>query len=209
MTLSSLNRHAVATLEDVGTPKVVAMRRFLERICPDPNLLHIDERIQMYTGDPHKDGDLLVSPFDKPWDFVVDAIDDVTTKVLLLEYCIRNDIRVISCMGSGGKCDVTRLHISDLRTASSDPLATKIRVSLKRRFKNDNDHLFLDDLEKLTVVYSSEKTVVKLADFTEEQRLEGVRNFGAVDNMRIRVLPVLGMCSCRLVDHIIIVSSIS
>jgi tRNA A37 threonylcarbamoyladenosine dehydratase len=94
-------------------------------------------------------------------------------------------------MGAGGKCDPSRLHISDLRAATSDPLATKLRVTLKRIFKDAADQ-FLDDMDRLSVVYSSEKTVVKLAELTEEQKRQGVRNFGAVDNMRIRILPVLG-----------------
>lgn len=191
VTLSSLNRHATATLDDVGIPKVTAMKLYLERICPDSNLLQIDARVQMYTGDPLKDGDLVDSPFEKPWDFVIDAIDDVTTKALLLEYCIRNGIRVISCMGAGGKSDITRVHISDLRYASSDPLATKMRVTLKRIFKDESDQ-FLDDMDKLAVIYSSEKAVAKLADLTDEQRRQGIHNFGAMDNMRIRVIPVLG-----------------
>jgi len=191
VTLSSLNRHATATLDEVGIPKVIAMKLFLEKVCPDPNFLQIDARVQMYTGDPLKDGDLMVSPFEKPWDFVVDAIDDVTTKALLIEHCIRRGIRVISCMGAGGKSDITRVHISDLRYASHDPLATKMRLSLKRIFKNENDR-FLDDMDKLAVVYSSEKVVAKLAALTEEQLIQGINNFGAMDNMRIRVIPVLG-----------------
>jgi tRNA threonylcarbamoyladenosine dehydratase len=100
-------------------------------------------------------------------------------------------------MGAGGKSDVTRLHISDLRTASRDPLASKLRQSLKRRLSssNNNDNTttsYMDDMDRLTVVYSSEKTVMKLADFTEEQKEQGVHQFGAVDGMRIRVIPVLG-----------------
>ena len=50
----------------------------------------------------------------------------------------------------------------------------------------------LDDDSKLSVVFSSEKVVCKLADITDEQKEEGLQNFGAVDNMRVRVLPVLG-----------------
>ena len=191
VTLSSLNRHACATLEDVGTPKVVAMQRFLEKICPDRNFLQIDSRVQMYTGNPSKDGDLL----DGKWDLIIDCIDDIPTKVNLLVHCVKNGIRVISCMGAGGKSDFTRLHVSDLRSATRDPLASKLRTSLKRKLKNDDtikDESYLDDADKISIIYSSEKTVVKLADFTEEQKKEGVSNFGAIDNMRVRVLPVLG-----------------
>jgi len=191
VTLSSLNRHACATLEDVGTPKVLAMQRFLEKICPDRNFLHIDSRVQMYTGNASKDGDLL----DGEWDLIIDCIDDIPTKVNLLVHCVKNGIRVISCMGAGGKSDFTRLHVSDLRSATRDPLASKLRTSLKRKLKNDDtikDESYLDDTDKISIIYSSEKTVVKLADFTEEQKEEGVSNFGAIDGMRVRVLPVLG-----------------
>jgi len=196
VTLSSLNRHACATLEDVGVPKVVAIKKFLEKICPDKTMLTVDSRVQMYTGDPEKDGDMLEYPNSaKTWDILIDAIDDVPTKARLLAHCVQNKIRVISCMGAGGKSDVTRLHISNLRTASRDPLASKLRQKLKKMLKKVElvkDESFLDDMDQIAVVYSSEKTVVKLADFTEEQKAEGVHKYGAVDNMRVRVLPVLG-----------------
>ena len=82
-----------------------------------------------------------------------------------------------------------------MRSATRDPLASKLRTSLKRKLKNDDtikDETYLDDTDKISIIYSSEKTVVKLADFTEEQKEEGVSNFGAIDGMRVRVLPVLG-----------------
>lgn len=192
VTLSSLNRHACATLEDVGIPKVECLKRFLYKICG--NHCEIDTRMQMYTGDESKDGDMMVCPNGK-WDLIIDAIDDVPTKANLLAHCARNNIRVISCMGAGGKSDMTRLHISDLRSASRDPLASKLRQTLKRVLKKDkdvHDMSFIEDVDKLAVLFSSEKTVVKLADFTEEQKKEGIHKFGAVDNMRIRVIPVLG-----------------
>jgi hypothetical protein len=133
------------------------------------------------------------SPDDK-WDMVIDCIDDVKTKAALLAYCIQHQIPVLSCMGAGGKADPTRLHISDMRSAAKDPLATKIRQYLKSYMKKEytDDTTYLDDMNQLTVLYNSEKTVVKLADFTAEQKDEGVHNFGAVDGMRIRVVPVLG-----------------
>lgn len=183
--MSSLNRHACATLKDVGTPKATCLARFLEEICPDPTMLHVEPIVEMYTQQSQH---LL----DGTWDLVLDAIDDVPTKAALLQHCVERNIRVISCMGAGGKSDVTRLHISDLRTASRDPLASKLRQCLKRALPPDADMSFMDDMDQLAVVYSSEKVVMKLADFSDEQKAEGVHEFGAVDNMRIRVLPVLG-----------------
>ena len=193
VTLSSLNRHACATLQDVGTSKVHCMKQFLSKICG--NCCEIDAKAQMYTGDIAKDGDMMICPNNNgKWDLVIDAIDDVPTKAKLLAYCGKNTVRVISCMGAGGKSDMTRLHISDLRNASRDPLASKLRQTLKRMMKKDAsiNQTILEDVDMLAVLYSSEKVVVKLADFTEEQKKEGVHKFGAVDNMRIRVIPVLG-----------------
>lgn len=193
VTLSSLNRHACATLEDVGIPKVECLKKFLSKVCGD--CCDIEARVQMYTGDKSKDGNLADHPTKgKKWDIVIDAIDDVPTKAQLVAHCVRNGIRVISCMGAGGKSDMTRLHISDIRTASRDPLATKLRQVLKRLLKKDpnvKDDSYLSDVDKVAVIYSSEKVVCKLADLTESQK-EEPHKFGAVENMRVRVIPVLG-----------------
>lgn len=194
VTVSSLNRHACATLQDVGTPKVVCLKNFLAKICG--SCCEVDARVQMYTGDFEKDGDMMKCPNGGKWDFIIDAIDDVPTKAQLVAHCVKEQVRVLSCMGAGGKSDMTRLHFSDLKTASRDPLASKLRQTLRKMMKADKDldsiQSFMDDRDQLAVLYSSEKTVVKLADFSDQQIEEGVHKFGAVDNMRIRVLPVLG-----------------
>lgn len=92
---------------------------------------------------------------------------------------------------------------------SRDPLATAVRQKLRLMGKKDAKETntkitngsgianggwlsCIDDDTKVAVVYSSEKVVAKLADLTEEQKDEGINNFGAVDNMRVRVLPVVG-----------------
>lgn len=212
VTLSSLNRHAVATLKDVGLSKATVLCDHLRQICPDGEALVLDPVVKMYTGDREKDGTMLDPPGGnngKGWDVIIDAIDDVPTKANLIAYCAKNDIRVISCMGAGGKADPTRVHISDLRSASRDPLATSVRQKLRLLGKKEAKEKgikitngsgvanggwlsCIDDDSKLAVVFSSEKVVAKLAAITDEQKEEGMHNFGAVDNMRVRVLPVLG-----------------
>jgi tRNA A37 threonylcarbamoyladenosine dehydratase len=208
VTLSSLNRHAVATLKDVGLPKATVLSNYLRQICPDENRLVLDPVVKMFTGDKEKDGTMLDDP-PGGWDIVIDAIDDVPTKANLIAHFAKRGVRVISCMGAGGKADPTRVHISDLRSASRDPLATSVRQKLrlmgKKDAKESGDKITngsgiavggwlscIDDDTKVSVVYSSEKVVAKLANITEEQKEEGMHNFGAVDNMRVRVLPVVG-----------------
>lgn len=188
VTLSSLNRHACATLEDVGIPKVTCVQRCCELL----GVTNVSALVEMYNA---TSGPTLLAA-DHPWDMVIDCIDDVPTKAALLSYCVEHKIRVLSCMGAGGKSDMTRLHISDLRTAAKDPLASKLRQTIKKLTKdnpNIPDESFLDDMDQLTIIYSSEKTVAKLADLTDEQKEQCDKSqFGAVDGMRIRVLPVLG-----------------
>ncbi|KAL3905719.1 MAG: hypothetical protein SGILL_009562 [Bacillariaceae sp.] len=211
VTLSSLNRHACATLQDVGISKVACVQKTCQQLG-----VTVDARAEMYTQ--QSGPSLLQLPHGEKWDFVIDCIDDVPTKAALLSYCIQQNIKVLSCMGAGGKSDMTRLHVSDLRTASRDPLASKLRQTLKKRMKaaNNNSKVkdgdsYLDDMDRLTIIYSSEKPVVKLADLSEEQKANP-NQYGAVDNMRIRVLPVLGplpaimgqslaaICLCELGD---------
>ncbi|KAL7443722.1 hypothetical protein ACHAXM_009133 [Skeletonema potamos] len=210
VTLSSLNRHAVATLKDVGLPKATVLCNYLRQICPDECRLVLDPVVKMYTGDRERDGTIMDPPDGvKQWDVVIDAIDDVPTKANLIGYCAKRDIRVISCMGAGGKADPTRVHISDLRSASRKQLATaarqRLRMMAKKEAKDSGEKITngsgvanggwlscVDDDSKLAVVFSSEKVVAKLAAITDEQKEEGMHNFGAVDNMRVRVLPVVG-----------------
>lgn len=211
VTLSSLNRHAVATLSDVGLPKATVLCNYLRQICPDGERLVLDPIVKMYTGNKEKDGSMLEPPNGgvKEWDMIIDCIDDVPTKANLIAHFAKQNMRVISCMGAGGKSDPTRVHISDLRSASRDPLATSVRQKLrllaKKEAKEDGTKITngsgianggwlscIDDDSKLAVVFSSEKVVAKLAAITEEQKEEGMHNFGQVDNMRVRILPVLG-----------------
>jgi len=76
------------------------------------------------------------------------------------------------------------MHIGDIRSATKDPLSTKLRWHL-RKLKVDIDHPLIK------ILYSSEKVTAELAPLTKEQKAEP-KEFGAVDNMRLRVLPVLG-----------------
>jgi tRNA A37 threonylcarbamoyladenosine dehydratase len=198
VTLSSLNRHACATLEDVGIPKVTCV----QTVCQKLGVHNVDARVEMYTKESGPA--LLALGGNDDWDIVIDCIDDVPTKAALLAYCIQHKIRVLSCMGAGGKSDMTRLHISDLKNAAKDPLASKLRQTMKRVMKQQQqeqqpndvfelDDSYLDDMDQLTIIYSSEKTVAKLADLTDEQKEQRDKSqFGAVDGMRIRILPVLG-----------------
>ena len=78
-------------------------------------------------------------------DYVVDAIDTVTSKLALAEYCYKNEIKIMSSMGTGNKLDPTMFQVSDVYKTKVCPLAKVMRYELKKR-----------GVKKLKVVYSEE-----------------------------------------------------
>ncbi|MEM9493344.1 MAG: tRNA threonylcarbamoyladenosine dehydratase, partial [Myxococcota bacterium] len=73
----------------------------------------------------------LLSP--RP-DFVIDAIDHVTSKCHLLATCRERAIPVVSATGSGGRLDPTQVKVADLAETTTDPLARAIRGILRTRY---------------------------------------------------------------------------
>lgn len=120
VTLSSLNRHAVANLGDVGISKAEAIRRHFKSIVP---WCEVEAVTEMFRADSAPE--LLGG---QP-DYVLDCIDDVKTKAELLAYCTKHGIKVLTSMGAGGKSDPTRLRIGTLADCVKDPLASKVRAT--------------------------------------------------------------------------------
>ncbi|KAJ5104921.1 hypothetical protein NUU61_002268 [Penicillium alfredii] len=187
VTLSSLNRHALATLADVGTPKVHCIRRRLEQISP---WVMFDCRNELF-GKTAAD-DLL-----GPWtlthdgqgrrpDFVLDCIDNITSKVDLLHYCHSNSLPVISSMGAGCKSDPTRVVVGDISLSTDDPLSRSTRRRLKA----------LGVTSGVAAVFSTEKPgpgKASLLPLPEEEYTKGqVGELGVLPDFRVRILPVLG-----------------
>ena len=105
VTVSSLNRHAVATRKDIGKPKVETMRDHILEFNPAAT-------ISIHNVMLSKDN--IQSIIDDNPDWIVDCIDDYTTKAELLEYCIRTNRKVISSMGSGCRSNTTSLLITNI-----------------------------------------------------------------------------------------------
>ncbi|TKY88397.1 hypothetical protein EX895_002749 [Sporisorium graminicola] len=122
VSLSSLNRHACATLEDVGRPKVVCCAEKFAQIAPWATL---EAWVELFRGD---EAERLLGG--NPT-YVVDAIDNIDTKVELLRFCAERKIKVISSMGAGAKSDPSRIQISDISVTSEDPLARSVRRRLR------------------------------------------------------------------------------
>lgn len=135
--LTNINRQIHATTKSVGKSKVEAMKDRLLDINPKVNIKSINH---MYTSET---SDALIS---KEYDYVVDAIDMVSSKLDLIEKCIRDNISIVSCMGAGNKLNPSRLEVDDIYKTSVCPLAKVMRRELRKR-----------GVKKLKVVYSKEE----------------------------------------------------
>ncbi|KFZ23041.1 hypothetical protein V502_02451 [Pseudogymnoascus sp. VKM F-4520 (FW-2644)] len=192
VSLSSLNRHAVATLADVGTPKVECLRRRLRAVTP---WVEFDCRNEMFS---EKDAERLL----KGAEFVVDAIDNIDSKVGLLAYCHEKGIQVVSSMGAGCKSDPTRIFVGDISASTEDPLSRSTRRRLRLR----------GIASGIPVVFSTEKPgsgKAQLLPLSEEEFAKGkVGELAPMADFRVRILPVLGtmpaVFGCAAANYVIL-----
>ncbi|KAJ6446896.1 NADH:ubiquinone oxidoreductase subunit [Purpureocillium lavendulum] len=183
VTLSSLNRHAVATLADVGIPKVQCLQRRLIAIAP---WVKFDMQQEKFDGSVAA---RMLGPWEEDGrapDYIVDAIDNIETKVELLKYCHDHKLPVISAMGAGCKSDPTRIIVGDIGSSRDDGLSRATRSRLK----------LLGITSGIPVVYSTEQAgegKAELLPLAEEEFAQGtVGDLGVMPNFRVRILPVLG-----------------
>ncbi len=137
--LTNLNRQLIATRKTVGSQKVDVMK---ERILDINPKAKVDSFVCFYIADNADDFDL------SQYDYIVDAIDTVSSKLTLILKAKEAGIPIISCMGAGNKLDPTRFEVADISKTSVCPLAKVMRKELKAR-----------GVESLKVVYSKETPI--------------------------------------------------
>jgi tRNA A37 threonylcarbamoyladenosine dehydratase len=139
ISISNLNRQIPALMSTIGEKKVAVMADRLRDIDPEISIGVVDS---MLTPDDLPD--LFLTPFD----FVVDAVDDVRLKAALAETACQKKIPIVSCLATGNKTDPTKLRLTDLFMTEGDPLARRLRRDLRKR-----------GIEKLPVVWSTEPPI--------------------------------------------------
>ncbi|XP_039054230.1 tRNA threonylcarbamoyladenosine dehydratase-like [Hibiscus syriacus] len=174
VSLSSLNRHAVATRADVGIPKAECLKKHFSSIFPE---CQVDAKVLLYDASSEEEI-LSGNP-----DFVLDCIDNIDTKVALLAACVRRGLKVLSATGAGARADPTRIRLADLRESTNDPLSRAVRHRLRK------DHGIEGGIP---VVFSLEKPKAKLLPFRGPSGEEDPSDYQIVPGFRVRIIPVLG-----------------
>lgn len=137
--LTNLNRQIIAEYSTIGKAKVEVMK---ERI------LQINKKCNVITHKTFITEENIPEIITEDVDYVVDAIDTVSSKIALAVWCQEHNVRLISSMGTGNKMDPTQFKIADVYDTKVCPLAKVMRYELKRKGVN-----------KLKVLYSEEKPI--------------------------------------------------
>lgn len=135
--ITNINRQIIALEDTVGNYKVDEFEKRIHRINPNCKVIKFREKFDNSTVD-------LFNL--KDYNYVIDAIDLISEKLDLAEYCYKNDIKLISSMGAGSKLNPFLFRITDIKKTHTCPMAKVMRKELKRR-----------NVDKLTCIWSDEQ----------------------------------------------------
>lgn len=134
--ITNINRQAFATTKTLGMRKVDACEERLPEINPKLKIKKYD----LFVSEENiRDIDF------ESYDYVVDAIDTITSKLLIIREAYDRNIKIISAMGAGNRLDPTKFQVMEIEKTQNDPLARIMRKKLKEM-----------GIKKLKVVCSSE-----------------------------------------------------
>jgi len=136
VTITNMNRQLIALRSTIGKFKTEVAK---ERIKD------IDSEILVHTYQTFFNVDTVDLFEFKSFDYIIDAVDTVTAKILLIEQAKAAGVPIISCMGTGNKLDPSRFEITDISKTSVCPLAKVMRQELRKR-----------RIKKVKVLYSKE-----------------------------------------------------
>jgi len=140
--VTNINRQLIALHSTIGQPKTAVAKKRIQDINPEI-IVHTYET---FYGAETKN----LFKLDE-YDYVVDAIDTVTSKLTLIEECYKTGTRIISCMGTGNKMDPSKFQITDISKTDTCPLAKAVRTELRKR-----------GIKKCKVLFSKELPVKSL-----------------------------------------------
>lgn len=133
---SNINRQIIALNSTIGQPKVEIMKNRILDINPDATVVAIKQFLTLEN---------ITEINFKKYDYVIDAVDNVTVKIEVAKLADNLGFNLISCMGTGNKLCPEMFEVTDIYKTSVCPLAKIVRKKLKE-----------NNVKKLTVLYSKE-----------------------------------------------------
>lgn len=152
ITDTNLNRQILTDTTNIGKIKVEEAVKRIKKINKSIKVTGICDFLTEKN----------IAKYVKDFDYIIDTCDTVSTKVALIKYANKNNIKIISCMGTAKKIDGTLLKVSTLDKTKYCPLARKIRHELTR-----------SEQEKTKVIYS-EETALKCNELGSTSYVPGI-----------------------------------
>ena len=137
--ITNKNRQIIALDSTINKPKVEVFKERIKDINNECNIITLN----IFLNEENKN-----ELFKYDIDYLIDACDTVSTKIMIIRECINRNIKFISSMGTGNKMNPTKLKITTLKKTSYDPLAKIIRHEINRLNIN-NDILVLSSDEEI------------------------------------------------------------
>ena len=138
--ITNLNRQIITNLDNIGQSKVEVAKQRALSINPSINITTINDFLTKEN----------INILETNYDYIIDACDTITTKIELIKFGINNNIKTITCMGTGKRLDPSKIEITTINKTSYDPVAKVIRKLLRDNLIKDN---------KLTCIWSSEQPI--------------------------------------------------
>ena len=145
---SNINRQIIATEKTLGMYKTEAAK---ERVLQINSSAKVETREEFFSPENSDSYDLTT------FDYVIDAIDSLSSKLALIEKAKNSGVEIISAMGAGNKLDPTMFEVSDISKTTVCPLARAVRLGLRKK-----------GINHLKVVYSKELPT-RSEDSTDER----------------------------------------
>jgi tRNA A37 threonylcarbamoyladenosine dehydratase len=124
---SNVNRQCHTLESTIGKMKTEVMKQ---------RVLDINPGCYVQTEERYLNGDnifdLLLADVSQPFDCVIDAIDRIKHKALIIYFCKRNKLPVVTTGGAGGLLDPSLIEVKDLSRTWNDPLAASVRLALRQ-----------------------------------------------------------------------------
>lgn len=186
--VTNINRQIHALSETIGQEKVSAMANRIKSINPD---CKVNQETRFFL---ESTAEKLLT---QKYDFVVDAIDSIKHKCLLIALCKQKDINIITLGGAGGKKEIKDIQLCDLGLTYGDRLLSKVRATLR---KNYGFPKFKDKKFKIMSVFSPEAVKLPWCDLPEEEertslKLDCNNGFGT----DVTVISVFGITAAHYV----------
>ncbi len=177
---SNINRQLMATSQTVGQPKVEVLRQRLLTINPDAEIVALEKVFCEETADSFE----IAS-----YNYIIDAIDSLKDKALLIRMATQTEAQLFSSMGAALKLDPTRIKVAEFWKVEGDPLAR----SLRKRFKSEGRF----PERKFLCVYSDELLQNKQIDNSAEE--PGMFHKAQANGTIVHITAIFGLMLASLV----------